>query len=213
MARFNEILSGRLNRALQKFTGIKAAAPTPQLATEFMPVFPFFWGCENRYLESWFRYANAVQTAAVAAQVCICNIRNPINSGVVVVWEKINWTNLNAAAQTLTIAQGPQPIAGQQDLGTPITNNTRFDNRGQNNSMLVITTGTAGGVLAGWGQGNQWGLFGLAVNAEYDLVGTDIQEFTLLPGDGIRLASTTVNSQHNANFMWRERALEDSEKF
>ena len=86
MARFNEILAGRLNRAIQKFTSMKGEPPAPQLSGEMVPVFPLFWGAENRYLEGWQRFGFLIlPNAAGVGNVNAYRLRNPAKSGVVAV--------------------------------------------------------------------------------------------------------------------------------
>src|SRR5260370_30064365 len=89
MARFNEILVGRYNRALQKISGIKGEAPAPQLASEIMPIFGMFYGVENRHLESWERYAAFSTAATGAAAFAQSQLLNPLGSGVIIVVEKL----------------------------------------------------------------------------------------------------------------------------
>ena len=78
MAVFNEILVGRFNRALQKFTGIKGGPPAPTHSTEIMPVIPFPIGREFRYLESWALWGGPFVIGAptgvlVASTSCACS--------------------------------------------------------------------------------------------------------------------------------------------
>src|SRR5467141_5154557 len=97
MARFNEILAGRYNRFLQKLFQLKGGPPAAQLASEVMPVFPFFSGVEHRYLEGWYRYYGQLSVAAIAAVGPSYQIRNPLNSEVVAVIERLT---LKSDAQT-----------------------------------------------------------------------------------------------------------------
>lgn len=206
MARFNEILAGRLNRAVQKFTGIKAGAPTPQLATEFIPIFPMFWGAENRYLESWFRFGFASFFSAVAGDVNATRLRNPPNSGVVAVFEKIMADNNGTATDTATLSVGPATT----DFSVLSLTGARFDPRGNPNSALILSISQAPSIAAP--SPSRAGV-SLLINTFYEFISTDIQEITLLPGDALQVASTTVNNSQAQSFWWRERVLEDSEKF
>src|SRR5467141_951604 len=114
MARFNEILAGRYNRFLQKLFQLKGGPPSAQLASEVMPVFPFFTGVEHRYLEGWDRYAIFLTQPAVAAQNSALRIRNPATSNIVIVIEGIIFKNNSGAAMALLIDHGPIGV----DLGT-----------------------------------------------------------------------------------------------
>src|SRR5215813_11736817 len=89
MAKFNEILVGRFNRALQKFTGIKGLVPAPTLASEIMPVFPLPFGVENRYLESWSRFTAIASTGGAVGVQPIVKFRLPANSNIVAVLERV----------------------------------------------------------------------------------------------------------------------------
>ncbi len=90
MARFNEILVGRYNRMVQKLLSMKGTATLVTFSDEAMAVLPLFYGAENRYLEGWDRFGVAVGTAAGAAgNRTVWRLRNPTNSNVVTVVEKI----------------------------------------------------------------------------------------------------------------------------
>src|SRR5260370_10296088 len=97
MAKFNEILSGRFNRALQKMLSMKGGPPSAQLATEIGTQFQFPLGVEFRNLESWFRYGAAPGLPAVAAANAVFRFRNPAGSNVVAVVEKLAFPGLNLA--------------------------------------------------------------------------------------------------------------------
>lgn len=211
MARFNEILAGRLNRALQKFTGIKASAPTPQLATEIIPVLSMFWGAENRYLESWNRFATFQTAAAVAAQFSFLKFRNPVGSGIIAVFEKMFCFNANAAAVEMALSGPALATSGAAD-GSALAAGSilRLDPRGNPSTNLILTNGANG---TGSNMFSIWAAT-LAANTGFgEVIVTDIQEITLLPGDAMFIASLAANTILSAGATWRERALEDSEKF
>lgn len=205
MALFNEILSGRLNRAIQKFTGIKGAPPAPQLSSEFMPIFPFFWGVENRYLESWNRFGVVINFASSAANFNMVQLRNPSNSKLVAVFEKILAANNSGGADAYQLQHGPQTVDFSINTAT-----TRFDARIVGQTSALIVSSRQNPATAG-----------LAVkcsvvalnNTNNDFITTDIQEVPLLPGDAIEVNNTTVNVGSSFTFWWRERSLEESELF
>src|SRR5258708_33101896 len=89
MAKFNEILSGRFNRALQKLLSMKGGPPAGQLATEIGVQFPLPLGVEFRYLEQWERFGVVPLAAGVAAANIAIRLRNPPRSNMIAVWEKI----------------------------------------------------------------------------------------------------------------------------
>src|SRR5207245_11471807 len=107
MARFNEIQVGRYNRFIQKLLQIKGPPSMAQVATEMQPVFQFFNGAENRYLEGWLRYGQAASvTAGGAGTFFMVRLRNPATSNVIAVVEKIVVYNLGAETDMVTLIIG-----------------------------------------------------------------------------------------------------------
>jgi hypothetical protein len=205
VALFNEILTGRFNRAFQKFFGIKGGAPTPQLSTEIQPGIGMFWGAECRYLESWDRFgAFFSQPAGGAGNFSQVRLRNPAGSNVVAVFEKILYTNSNAAADScqMTIASQSADLT----TGVAMTAN-RFDNRGRPNPTLIASRGTPATITA-----NQFAANVLA-NTFYEMILDSIHELTLLPGDAITVGNGIANAIAQVSFWWRERGLEEGERF
>lgn len=211
MAVYNEILAGRYNRFLQKLFVLKGPPPTPQLASEVIPVFPFFTGVENRILEGWQRYAAALNlSAGGAGNVGRWRFRNP-NKVLVACFEKIILSNTNAAAVTYSVL-----IAGAvtTDLGTAESlSNQQLDLRGQTTSNLIAsfdnnTAVNLGGISVFQGQ--------IPAGQNLDIIITENQELTLANGNvgGAALHIQTLSSNVilNSCVIWRERALEDSEQ-
>src|SRR5437016_6340246 len=100
MALYNEILTGRYNRFLQKLFSIKGEAPSPQLSGEIGPTFSLFNGVENRYLETWQRFVIVAGTGTPAAgNRAAVRIRMNVGSGVIAVVEKLSVVK-NTAAST-----------------------------------------------------------------------------------------------------------------
>src|SRR2546429_2309050 len=93
MAIYNEILSGRHNRFLQKLFSMKGRVPSPQLSSEIQVSLPIFNGIESRYLEAWNTYGMAVSLGASAANMSGWRLRNPSTSNVVAVIEQIQVGN------------------------------------------------------------------------------------------------------------------------
>lgn len=211
MAIYNEILTARFARALQKLTGIKGGVPAKQLSGEIMPVFPLFWGSELRYVESWQRFAANLSVSAAAGFPGFAQWRNPTGSNTVAIFEKISFANANATAQQMNL-YGPQPR--QLDYGNTFpaaSTFCRLDARGIQNTQLVATwTNSQASV----------GLPALliantvlpATTGFYDYVVTDIQEITLLPGDTLQVGTSNANQILSCDFIWRERQLEESER-
>src|SRR5215467_14446494 len=87
MAIYNEILAPRFARFFQKHFSMKGSTAVRQLAGEVSVSLPIWSGIENRWLESWERFAANLAVAAVAAQVSNSQLRNPAGSNVVMVLE------------------------------------------------------------------------------------------------------------------------------
>ncbi|SRR6266481_352371 len=210
MAKFNEILAGRYNRFLQKLFQLKGGPPSAQLASEVMPVFPFFSGVEHRYLEGWNEYMQWFQVAPVAAQSGAVRMRNPQASGLLVVVEKITYIVIDATADTPAVQHGPI----NTDLATLVINiKNRRDARIDPQAAAVILSqaAAAGSALA---SGNKLMIgVGPRTNGAFsgDFIQTQNQEITIFPGDALQVIGALVNTTFTCAIMWRERALEDSE--
>lgn len=202
MAIYNEILSARYNRALQRLFSMKGPAPSRQLSGEIMPVIPFFFGAENRFLEGWNRYGITSSQAAVAAQNTAFRLRNPKGSNVIAVIEKINF--VPGTADIIAIEySGP----GAVDLATLVVVQ-RFDNRGPLSPTLIWSSGNNVALSTF----NSMGFKGaLSTFPDTEFIQIDIQEFPILPDDSITIRTTAVNNSLRCGIMWRERALEESE--
>ena len=203
MAQYNEILVGRYNRALQKLLSMKGEPPAAQLAGEISPTLQFFWGVENRYLESWNRFGQANNQGAVAAQSSTIQLRNPPTSNVIIVVEKLLMLSTTSGIQGNISQQ-----AGAADLTTVVAfANQRLDARGGQNPAGIISRQNNAADL-----GSLIGTYGTsAANASTDFFLMDDQELTILPGDTIRVNTNTVNVNFLVSWIWRERALEESE--
>jgi hypothetical protein len=209
MARYNEILAGRFNRALQKTFSMKGEPPAPQLASEIQAALQMMSGAEARYLEGWNRFAVTVsQVAGGAGNRAGIRLRNPVNSGIVVVVEKIVLQMGVADTPFLT-------IGAAVDLTPTIVANSAWDNRGSPTPNAILSasgnTGAVLGLTAWQGVGG--------VNSMLEVITDSIHEFPLLPqktaasGDGaVTMYANTLNQGITASFWWRERVLEDSEK-
>jgi len=200
MAIYNEILVGRYNRALQKLLGMKGPASMNQLAGELITVFNLFYGTENRYLESWDRYAVENEQTAGAGNTAFLRIRNPTNSGVVAVIEKCE---LNMSTQDVVTWQIGTATADLASVVANVRNNLDF--RNQRLNPALINSSTTGATAL-----NVIGKYTVAVTGK-DLILTDNQELPLLPGDAIQFQNTAVALTLRANLIWRERVMEESE--
>jgi|SRR6267143_319796 len=207
MARFNEILTGRYNRFLQKLLQMKGGPPSAQLASEITPNIQFFSGVETRYLEGWERFGNGVVTGAVAAQTSAFRFRNPAKSGFVAVLEVLAATNLGGP-DTMQLTNS---IVTQVDLAT-LDSGAQLDNRTRPNSSLIISHTTAVPPITLTTQ-RAIAVRQSATTGLVDFILDDDAEITILPGMTYQIQSVAanVNQAFACTYIWRERALEESE--
>jgi hypothetical protein len=213
MAIFNEILSGRYNRALQKLFAIKGSPPVRQVGGEIVPVMTMGYGVENRFVELWNRYAAGVAVGPVAAQVCNFRFRNPLGSNCIAVLEKIIWTpnqndslswgrNLSGGV-TLPTTDLTVAISGIAiDLRQLIPGLTP----GPSNSVIRFSRDTGSSA-----NNFTYGFAQALANTTYELIIEEQHELPLSPGDVFQLDTGVVNGKSFLSAIWRERALEESE--
>jgi len=201
MAIFNEILSGRFNRALQKLFAIKGSPPVRQLGGEIMPVHVLFSGVENRFIESWNRYTQLIAQAGAAGVHTAIRFRNPTGSKVIAVFERIRILGQPAADIPFITF-----LTGLADAAGPVTFvRSSVDLRGAANSSLVISSGQPAITGSTFFQGNQ------AINTDLECILKVDDQLILAPGDTMTLYSNNLNTVLQVTFLWRERALEESE--
>jgi hypothetical protein len=206
MARFNEILVGRFNRALQKTFGIKGGPPSPQLATEIQPNVSLLWGAEAQYLEGWQNFGLAVVVAIGGAGTrCGVRIDNPKGSNVCAVIEKITFVGQPAVTDNPFVTYS---ILSSGDMpGGVVTANIGLDQRGPQTPQLKVTAQNTAAAILGI---NIW-QGALAVNSNVDVILTEHMELPLLPNSSYSFYSAVLNQSLSVNIMWRERPLEPSE--
>ena len=203
MAKFNEILVGRFNKALQKLTGMKGPAPAPQMATEIMPVIEIFHGVEDRALEDWYRFGFTFETAAIAGQQNAIRFRNQTTDRMVV-FEKILVMNRSAAVAEYVLEQGTSAL----DLGSILILNANlsWDKRRNIGSTLVSSNGLATALpliradVIIPGLGGNW-----------DFITSINQEVILSPGEAIQIRFIQLATALVTTWWWRERPMEPSE--
>src|SRR5258707_3416526 len=203
MAKFNEILVGRYNRFLQKLLSMKGGPPASQLSTEISVNIGLFHGVENRYLEGWLRFGLNSSVTGGAAQFAAIRWRNPANSNIVAVFEKLSIQGGAADTPRLQYRSTGVGLTTVNVLG-----NVPLDPRGQPTSSLIQsqTVNYTAAILTVM-QGNL-----SANNQNYDFIVEENQELPLFPGDDLTLFSTTAATTLFASALWRERFLEDSER-
>lgn len=208
MARFNEILVGRYNRALQKLFGIKGDAPVPILASEIMPSWSLFAGIENRYLESWYRYGCGIDIPAGAAgkngQV---RLRNPTGSNVIAVVEKVTMNPTAVLTMAVQIGQ-PSTDLGTLQAGSMKQLDGRQTNAASNLILSSDNTITGAGQIGGdiWASQVASGVLGA------DLIMEENQEIPITPGWCMAIVAKTAATEIQVSIWWRERFLEESER-
>jgi hypothetical protein len=210
MARFNEILAGRYNRFLQKLFGLKGGPPAPQLATEIAPNFQLFSGVENRVLEGWNRFGLLLSITAGAATNSLLRIRNPGNSALIAVLEKLTVANPTAGAVIASVRSGNLSTADAAVLNTPSVTQ-RWDSRGAPSTALVVST-NAGAVATPAIPGSTKSELIVPPSQAVDFILFEDQEMLILPGDALDVFIGTAAVAMDVSWTWRERSLEESER-
>lgn len=189
---------------------MKGREGMPTLAADLGVTLNLRSGSENDYLQGWesFGVANNPVAAGVG-NFRFATLRNPAGSGVVGVVTR--WSVLDSQASTqasgeiLVLIRG---ITADQNVLDPAQG---WDLRGRPQSTLILSHNSAAFTPNGGTQVNI--LFaGGAANTTIDLIPPGL-EIPLLPGTGLMWNSATSNTAANYAVWWRERALEDSEKF
>ncbi len=198
MAKFNEILVGRYNKALTKIFSMKGQAPAPQIASEITPAISMFYGAENRILEAWNLYAQSVLVTATVGQTNAVQLRNAGN--LLVVLEKLIVSCGVAQEIDLSTQAGvPGNLSGPSQNGqarefrsppqSPTLLNTAIDSPAPLTAIIARVQ--------------------LAANVPFEFI---IHEDQQLPINGLRITQTVANSSLMVTCWWRERALEETER-
>ncbi len=201
MARFNEILVGRYNRALQKLFGMKGNVPSPQLGSEITPTISFPLSPDNRYLESWETFAAFAVVTGAAANVASFRFRNPNNSNVIAVILKLYVTSVLGDLATI----GNATDSGA-DLTTIVTPG-RVDRRGRPGATLIFSNSVNTSAL-----GTQIMIGRVPANSTYDFIQDSEQQLIVSPNHQYDFQSAVNAQQLGLGLLWRERFLEDSER-
>jgi hypothetical protein len=207
MAKFNEILVGRFNRALQKLLSMKGGPPSAQLATEITPNIQFnSMGNDFRALEDWYRFGIIANIGPVAAAQSGVRFRNPTNSNRIAVFEKISAGNGSAAAVFTQIILETQTTNVDLAGAIAINANVSWDKRKNVGSGLILSQAAPAAALS-------LGRAGVdsAINTTFDFILTDNAEVILSPGEAIQLRMTANNQELDTTWWWRERFFEESE--
>lgn len=209
MAIYNEILSARFSRLVQRLFSMKGMQAVKQVSGEISTTLNLFSGVENRYLEGWNRFATAPNAAAAAANTGGIRVRNPVGSNVVIVLERIEVSE--NANDNIAFRWGQ----ATSDLATVLVlTGTRLDGRTATTigpTAIVSTQNTAPTVPT---LTNQFTIAGpaLLANTAYQYIWNENQEIAILPGDAFQIEAGTVNQLIKSSLLWRERLLEESER-
>ena len=207
MARYNEILVGRFNRMLQKHFGMKGEPPAPQLASEISPNLNMadWWSRDILALHGFIPFGNILTIAAVAAQDSAVQLRNPANSGIVAVIDKLV---LRAGVAATTITLGINASAANLTTLAPTVRS--LDGRQSNTGSSCILSGQnnvfGGGLPTAFADPEA-----LLAGQDYDFILNEHQSLPLLPGDALVARSDQVNVTLAVTLLWRERVLEENE--
>jgi hypothetical protein len=204
MAIFNEILSGRFNRSLQKAFAIKGSPPVRQLGGEIMPVHGLLSGVENRYLESWHRFGMVLSVVAAAGNPSEVQLRNSGNPNrVIAVIEKINVINQQAAGASVLVNK--RTTNADLVIQSP-TVAAALDSRGNPQPNLLISTSNVAAEV-----GTRIMSAALPANQGVEIIFFEDQEIPIVPGDAVMVVCGIVNNGITVNIVWRERVIEESE--
>lgn len=113
---YNEILTGQLNDILSKRLGMKGGGPAPTLAPEILPVLVVEADRPEWLVLGSTLMVGIGQLVATGAAVSSVRIRNPVNSGVLAVIERIDFDG-DGGGQRMAMDLGPT----ETDLTTNIT--------------------------------------------------------------------------------------------
>jgi hypothetical protein len=205
--RFNEILAPRFARHLQKVFGIKGAVPVPTLASDVAAVYPLFAGVEQRYHESWERFAFMLSMSAVALKLNNLRFRNPVGSNVVAVVEKLKMLTIAADNPFLN---GGTAVA---DLVTvQVLTGCRLDARSRPTPTCIISNENVAAVTALTNPVNRDQIQFGATGGSQDVIIDENQEMPVLAGDAFQVQSNTAAVGLTVAIWWRERVLEETER-
>lgn len=205
--RYNEILVGRFNRGLQKLFQIKGPPPVPTLASEIIAVHCLKNGYENLYLEGWTRFGAIFTVTASAGNISAFRLVNPLSNNVLIVLEKLAFFPQNAAgACAVSVGFINANLANIISL----TNTALGDTRGNPSPSAI---GSFSQLAAVANLNTTIFQFQGSALLPQDAIITDIQEICLSPGNAVQFTNTVANQALNPVIWWRERPIEDSEKF
>lgn len=215
MARFNEILAGRVNRGLQKIFSMKGGPVAPQLASEVQVVHPLRSEQENRIMEGWTTWGGILNQTGAAGNNPTIRLTNDIGTNVIAIVEKLGISCSVAATisinfvnfQPLVSGHVPNLTAGAAS-GTPLDFRIGNPQLGTLTSVLIMSespnTNGAGSALY---------QIQVPANQIVDVIQDEHQELIMGPQSLLNIQALAAASTLIVNFKWRERQLEESERF
>lgn len=216
MAIYNEILSGRFNRALQKIFAIKGKPPVRQLGGEVMPVHALLSGTEANYLEGWTKFAFNLRQRN-GGNVTGIRVRNPTGTNVIAVIEQMIITS----GAFGDVQSGDSIHVRFGSANTPSDLTPSFPGAGQRLDFRSFS-GNAGGSSLVWSRQavgivpivglQEIGFVAAPTWLTFNYLVTRHQDITLLPGDAIQIDNDAFAVTLSLSLIWRERLLEESER-
>jgi len=210
MARFNEILVGRFNRFLQRYLSMKGGPPAASLSTEIQPQFDVDKvPVELRGLLGWTLWGIGNNGQSVATGFTAIRIRNPLNSGAIVVVEKAALVDASPG-QVLMIMDGTTTPAALTDLpGGTLLAGTRDPRKSASQPTAVVSI-TGASVISAF-SGNLLDFATVLGSTRIDFIQSHNQEIVVAPGHFLTMFNNVANTALVGTFWWRERAIEEGE--
>lgn len=207
MALFNEIQAGRYNRFVQKLLGIKGRPPMPTVSSDLTFQHVIKSGAETWYLEGWDDFFRQKTVAGLAANLSTFELRNPPASNVVAVVTRAA-VQMGGTADTATLFFAVGATADQASINQARS----FDTRGRPQATSIISDNNGSGLTAIGGTAAPYIGRVMAINGALEFLYAG-EEIELLPGNALYLQTLTAAISFTPVFRWRERFLEDSERF
>ena len=209
MAVYNEILAGRFNRFVQKLLSMKGPTSLVAVSSDLRMTHQVQSGAECRYIEGWDLFGISVSVTAAAANFSTIELRNPTTSGIVGVLTRA------FAYEKLVDADGPFLILirGATADQPTVTASIGWDQRSRPASSLIFSSNPAAAATAFGGTNAIIGRHNVPANTNtIELLPAGL-EVPILPGQAIAMQNNVAAQLMAGGFWWRERPLEDSEKF
>ena len=207
MARFNEILTGRYNRYLQKLLQMKGGPPAAQLASEITPQFDIeHVPVENRILMGFERFYASANAGPSPGVISAVQIQNPPGSGIVAIIESVLLSVSVTSEVDMSVS-----FSNPASLTNPFSP-TKMDQRSVANSPGVGTPVIPSGFGGAIGQ-LPLGVGGIQLTAStpFEWINDPDQQILLLPSTAIRWQTLVVNDLFIVQWRFRQRPLEESE--